>query len=276
MSSPRPLLAFDLDEVVGEFVAPLCSFHNEAFGTSLSIRDFHGYEFFRVWGGTAEESTVKVQAFFRSPWFLERIKPLPGAFEVLKELQLHFDLCIVTSRQLAIAEVTKKWVNEHMPGIFTADIGQPAGEPAILFGNAYGLSGPKQTKADLCRQLGRCIALVDDQEKYAIDVGSSLLTDNPAVKGEKQPGLVVLFGDYKWQKWQVHDKEPPADYADKILTAQRARSIPSPSSPSPSSGAGAMPSDDDAAAVERPSGVVRVADWEVLKKVLLSLAGVRA
>jgi 5' nucleotidase, deoxy (Pyrimidine), cytosolic type C protein (NT5C) len=287
----RPIVAFDLDEVLGEFVAPLCHFHNETYGTILTIDDFRSYEFHLVWGGTVEESTTKVQAFFRSPWFQERIEPLAGAMEVLKELKAYFDLVVVTSRQHSISEATKVWVAKHYPGIFDTDIGQPAGGPAILFGNSYGVTGVKKSKSELCRSLGRCCALVDDQEKYCVDVAATLLdradeTSSPAVflknaEGKLEPGLVILFGSYRWQSWRVEDNEPPASYSAQ-LPPQLVH--PAPTTPSPvetdaaTSGAGCVASapSADAGTVGRPSGLVRARDWSQVRKLLLSLAGVSA
>lgn len=43
-----PLIAVDLDEVLGSFVAPLCEFHNETYGTSLKLSDFTSYRFCEV------------------------------------------------------------------------------------------------------------------------------------------------------------------------------------------------------------------------------------
>ena len=41
---PRTI-AVDLDEVLGKFVEPLCQFHNERYGTTLSESDFFSYAF---------------------------------------------------------------------------------------------------------------------------------------------------------------------------------------------------------------------------------------
>lgn len=43
-----PVLALDLDEVLGSFVSPLCDYHNEKYGTSLKVSDFHSYVFSQV------------------------------------------------------------------------------------------------------------------------------------------------------------------------------------------------------------------------------------
>lgn len=41
-------IAVDLDEVLGAFVAALCTFHNEKYGTSLTVSDFFCYRFREV------------------------------------------------------------------------------------------------------------------------------------------------------------------------------------------------------------------------------------
>lgn len=59
-ANAKPVVAVDVDEVLGKFVSQLAAFHNEAYGTSLTLRDFHSYHFRDVWGGTDDEATTKV------------------------------------------------------------------------------------------------------------------------------------------------------------------------------------------------------------------------
>lgn len=160
LGSGRPVLAVDLDEVLGYFVAGLARFHNEAYGTSLTPEHFGSYHFRHVWGGDEEESVRKVHEFFASPHFQDGLELVPGAQEALRKLAAHYDLVVVTSRQFAIERETRAWLDQHFPGVFRA----------VVFGNHFGLTGEKRSKPDLCRDLGAEI-LIDDSLRYAQEVG---------------------------------------------------------------------------------------------------------
>lgn len=43
-----PTICVDVDEVLGQFVTQLCLFHNESYGTNLTLADFHDYDFVQV------------------------------------------------------------------------------------------------------------------------------------------------------------------------------------------------------------------------------------
>lgn len=44
----RKTIAIDLDEVLGFFIDPLCTFHNETYNTQLRRHDFTSYKFAEV------------------------------------------------------------------------------------------------------------------------------------------------------------------------------------------------------------------------------------
>lgn len=44
----RPVVAVDVDEVLGYFVSQLCAFHNKNYGTELTPEDFTSYYFHEV------------------------------------------------------------------------------------------------------------------------------------------------------------------------------------------------------------------------------------
>lgn len=64
MTEKKPVLAIDVDEVLAYFVPSLAEFHNEYYrcetGSLLTAESFVSYDFCKVWGGTMEESYVKV------------------------------------------------------------------------------------------------------------------------------------------------------------------------------------------------------------------------
>ena len=179
----RRVTGIDLDEVLGGFVPAIALWHNATHGTELTADDFHSYKFCDVWGGTNEESVDKVHAFFDTEYFTG-IAPVPGAREALEELKEDFDLVVITSRQHAIQDETRRWLDAHYPGIFRK----------VLFGNHWSKDCPdptimnasKRTKEEMCKEVG-AVALVDDAVGYAFGCSSAV---------EK----VILFGNYSWNQ----------------------------------------------------------------------------
>jgi len=174
-----PIVAVDLDEVLGQFVKKLAEFHNHKFGTRLGVSDFYSYSFALVWGGTPSESAVKVLQFFRTRYF-EDIPPIPGARDILHSLKHKYNFVVVTSRQHFIAAHTRRWLQTHYPGLFCD----------IVFGNHWAFNGKKFTKPELCEKVGAS-ALIDDSLSYATEC--SILQDFK----------VVLFDwnlAYPWNK----------------------------------------------------------------------------
>eukprot|EP00741_Cyanophora_paradoxa_P005835 tig00000113_g5654.t1 len=183
----KPVIAVDLDEVLGQFVVPLVEFHNATYNTQLKLQDFHSYTFCEVWGGTNDEATEKVHAFFESKYFQD-IPLVPGAHDVLEEFRDRYDFVVITSRQSAIEQITKEWLARHYAGIFKG----------ILFGNHYGLTGAKRSKPDMCGDVGARL-LIDDSLVYAKQCAAH--------------GIEVLLfdweGRYMWGKCAPGESEPP-------------------------------------------------------------------
>ena len=93
------------------------------------------------------------------------------------------DFVVVTSRQHCIEEQTRKWLQDHYPGIFSN----------IFFGNHWGV-GAKRSKVELCEEAG-AKALIDDAVEYSVQCAPHLQR-------------VFLFGDYAWNR-HTHRTLPP-------------------------------------------------------------------
>eukprot|EP00172_Hildenbrandia_rubra_P002934 Plantae.Rhodophyta-Hildenbrandia_rubra.ctg4181.p1 GENE.Plantae.Rhodophyta-Hildenbrandia_rubra.ctg4181~~Plantae.Rhodophyta-Hildenbrandia_rubra.ctg4181.p1 ORF type:complete len:204 (+),score=25.49 Plantae.Rhodophyta-Hildenbrandia_rubra.ctg4181:224-835(+) len=158
----RPVVAVDLDEVLGHFIPPLADFHNENYGTKLTVSDFHSYRFCEVWGGDDQGAIEIVHSFFDSKHF-EDIPVVPGAVEGVNELKNRgYQLAVVTSRQHAIEKKTRDWVFRHFPNVFEA----------LHFGNHWGLEGKKTSKPDLCKKIDATV-LIDDSLQYAVQCANA-------------------------------------------------------------------------------------------------------
>ncbi|CAO3564619.1 unnamed protein product [Mortierella alpina] len=183
-NSPRKVIAVDLDEVLARTTLAIADFHNDTYGTSLTMDDFVSYDYTQVWGGTREESIAKWRLFFNSPYFL-KVEPVEGSLETLKLLKARrFSLVIVTARQQFVADLTKKFVDRHFPGIFES----------IYFANHFLTEEEKLTfiskpKSVICRDVHAQL-LIDDSLENATEVANAGI---PVL-------LFDLQGAYKWNK----------------------------------------------------------------------------
>jgi phosphoserine phosphatase len=186
------VIAIDLDEVLGQFLMQLSKFYNAnacqfsfAIPTSLQPADFFSYRFSDVWGGTDEQSIEIVEAFFNSPCFLDGLPLVPGALEGVKALKdAGHELVIVTSRQLILEEVTRRWVDDNFP---------PGTFSRVVFGNHWGATGRKVSKPELCRELNAEL-IVDDAVVYCKQCADGGMR-------------ALLFGEYAWNR-NDDEKEP--------------------------------------------------------------------
>jgi uncharacterized HAD superfamily protein len=173
-------IGVDLDEVLADYLTAVLKYYNPTKGTNLKREDFFSYDFWKVWGGTVEEMIDELYAFYQSPYF-KSMGLVKGAKEGIEELRKNHDLFIITSRQDDISEVTRNWVEENFPGVFSG----------VYFVNNYSRSGQRRTKVEVCDQL-KIEVLLEDQTKYALEC----VSDNRKV---------ILF-DYPWNQ-ELNQKE---------------------------------------------------------------------
>jgi predicted amidohydrolase/uncharacterized HAD superfamily protein len=126
--------------------------------------------------GSPQECLVKMDEFFESVHFNERLFPVTDAFRILNQLKNDYELHIVTARLTRLEEVTKRWINTHFPNIFHE----------IHFGNHYSTSGKSRSKSQMCKEIGAKL-LIDDSLVYAQQC-------------IKEGIKVILFGDYPWNR----------------------------------------------------------------------------
>lgn len=96
----------------------------------------------QVWGVSVEECSAIVDAFFLSSHFTDHLQPIPGepsylhhgktssccnsiagllagALAALQQLQLTYDLHVVTARQFKLEQLTRTWLARHFPGMMS-------------------------------------------------------------------------------------------------------------------------------------------------------------
>ncbi|KAI8366960.1 hypothetical protein EDC96DRAFT_507584 [Choanephora cucurbitarum] len=203
MKEARKVVAVDLDQTLAHTLESLVQWHNDTYQTNYTLADFNTYDYWKVWGGTREESCLKVREFYESEHF-EQIEPIRDfALEALKMLKRrNFTLVIITSRQQFIASKTKKFVDKHYPGIFES----------IYFCNldlssAEQLEYISKPKSLICQEIGVDV-LIDDSLDHALDCASL--------------GIDILLYDRQGQyRWNHEDRLSSNDKKTLISTSQR-------------------------------------------------------
>lgn len=176
----KPVLAIDIDDTLGPLIPSIAEFHNHKYGTSFKIEDFISYQFVDVWGGTKEDTILKVSAFFESS-YITKFYPFQGAYETLSRLKLDFDLHVVTARQNSVEDLTRKWINTFFPGIFTD----------IHFGNHFSPGDSiTRSKSEICQSINAKL-LVDDNVGHAVDCVT------------KANMHAIVFGQYGWNRDEI-------------------------------------------------------------------------
>jgi 5' nucleotidase, deoxy (Pyrimidine), cytosolic type C protein (NT5C) len=206
------IIAVDLDDTISLTNLSICQWHNENYGTSLSIDDFHSYYYWKNPGwGTPVEAISKVHRFLESP-AARKIPPIPGAQRGTKRLkEAGYRLVVITARMHSIAADTVDWVEEHFPGIFETvyftsafqalDHVAPGEELQdshnLTHKNASShLTEPRggrlpaysiaRKKSDVCLHVG-AIALIDDAIENAFDVYEN-----------SREVECLIYGTWKW------------------------------------------------------------------------------
>jgi 5'(3')-deoxyribonucleotidase len=206
------VIAIDLDDTLSYTNLTICKWHNDKYGTNLSIDDFHSYYYWKNPGwGTRAEATAKVREFLLSP-IANEIPPIEGAQRATKRLkEAGYRLVVITARMHDISQDSVEWLEKHFPGIFetvyftsafqTAEkdteelVTEISGPPAHKHTNSHptdprgghipAFSIPRK-KSDICLHVG-AIALIDDAIENAFDV-------------HQNAGVVecLVYGKWKW------------------------------------------------------------------------------
>jgi len=151
------IIGIDIDEVLAEFLEAYCNFFNEKYGTKFTWENFHSYSFWKVAGGTREETTNDVHEFHKTKYF-SKINPVEGSIEAINELKNGNTLYAVSSRQDHLLSDTTQWLEKHYPKMFDG----------IYLTNHLAKSQPKKTKKEICAIL-KVDVLIEDQPKFAVE-----------------------------------------------------------------------------------------------------------
>lgn len=167
-------IAIDVDDVLAMHYEALVDFYNSTYDADLRLEDYTTDHWSNVWGLDEAETRKRAEAFADSGLHLDFLLKR-GAQEAVKKLREHYTLVIVTARRQQNVKPTLIWLTKHFPDVFAETRFLPIWE-----------TDTKQTKADICKELGADV-LVDDSIKHCGIAAS---------EGMK----AVLFGDYPWNR----------------------------------------------------------------------------
>jgi hypothetical protein len=223
MTSSENIIAIDFDDTLSYTNLTICKWHNEKYGTNISIDDFHSYYYWKNPGwGTPAEAAAKVREFLLSP-IANEIPPIEGAQRGTKRLkEAGYKLVVITARTHDVANESLEWLEKHFPGIFdtiyfTSALREDAeqlateisGPPAHKHTNSHptdprgeyipAYSVPRK-KSDMCLHVG-AIALIDDAIENAFDVYENARTVKCLVYGQWKWNVTLHRMDREEDQW---------------------------------------------------------------------------
>ncbi|KAF0902025.1 hypothetical protein E2562_011849 [Oryza meyeriana var. granulata] len=92
----KMVVAVDVDEVLGSFLAALNRFIADRYSLNHSVSEYHVYEFFKIWNCSRERANFLVHEFFTTHYFQDGIHPIPDARDALQNLSSFCSLSVVT------------------------------------------------------------------------------------------------------------------------------------------------------------------------------------
>ena len=173
MSSKKPIIAVDIDDVILAETAYIVKYSNENWGHSL-VADDYIEDWRKMWGVDDEELQKRVRVL-HAPGVQTSYDMIEGALETLGHLAQHFKLVVLSSRRENVRQETIDWVNTFLPNIF-ADFYFTG------FWDSGGQNAHLLTKGELVKSIGASY-LIDDQPKHCFAA---------AEEGVQ----AILFGDY--------------------------------------------------------------------------------
>ncbi|KAF5375195.1 hypothetical protein D9758_000028 [Tetrapyrgos nigripes] len=192
-TSSGPVIAVDLDDVLSQTNAKVAEWHNEKYGTKMTLSDFYYYYYWKnPYWGDLQETFRKVNDFYATKQIFEA-SPVPGAREGVQALRdMGFRLIIVTARTTDVKEESWKWVERWFPGMFDSVVCTSQFKDANKAGHEV---TTKLSKAQVCADLKACL-LIDDSAENAFQVATSSMSN--ASPAPSTP--VLLFGQYEWNR----------------------------------------------------------------------------
>lgn len=174
-------IGVDIDDVIADLIPSVIDFFNEKLGTSFTKEDFFSQDYASVMK-KPEKETHKLMSEYIEDGHLEKLIPLEGSREALKDISNKHKIYAVTSRIPPAEKSTRTWLDKHFKGVF---------EDIHYSLNSYVNTDRKLTKKEICLNLEVDVMVEDD-------VGYATLFEDCGIN-------VILF-DQPWNR-SFNDKE---------------------------------------------------------------------
>lgn len=183
-------IAVDIDEVLADTLSAYLERYNKLFETKYKREEFYEYRFWKIHGGTRDEAIRHFSDFMNERG--ERVLPFHGAFDVLHSLKNAHEFISITSRPRYFSELTKRWVRENFPEIFSD----------IYFTNAYASDGSAEVRKVVVAQEQKVELLIDDDLGHCVECASAgihaYIFDAPWNRNGKLPSGVERI--FSWEE----------------------------------------------------------------------------
>ena len=177
-------IAVDIDDVLSSHSTVFLRYHNENYGTNLTIKDFqvpgeYKNYYGQVMGVGEEEGQRRFQKFLDKKVSLKQMVIPKATVKILEDLKRRFRLEIITARGEDYQKGTEAWLEKHIPNIFDG----------VHFVELWDREDRKATKALICQEIGAGY-LIDDSVEHCT------LAHEAGVQA-------LLFGEYGWNMTQA-------------------------------------------------------------------------
>jgi 5'(3')-deoxyribonucleotidase len=116
MSERKPRIAVDMDEVLADPIAKFIKLYNRDYNTPLDLKIAPGNELALH---VPEHARMKVREYINEKGFFRDLDIMPGAVEVMRELQKKYEVFIASAAMEFPNSLHDKyeWLAEHFPFI---------------------------------------------------------------------------------------------------------------------------------------------------------------
>lgn len=174
MRKKQESVAIDIDDVLADLHPLLNVFYNRTHGTNFRVEDYRHYDLEKTWGGTKEEADAVIEAFFKSPDFLE-ISPILYSIEGVEYLGRKKRIFSVTSRPESIQRETNDFIKRNYGNYLFR----------VFYTGQHNVAASKINKLNTCVERGADI-LIEDCLETAISCAEG--------------GIDVLLFDAPWNQ----------------------------------------------------------------------------
>ncbi len=175
----KPVIVVDIDDVLAAGAQAFIDYSNQKYGTHLTIEDYQD-SWDKTWGVNLEETHRRAIEYHQLKIHAQ-YPAISGALEVLKQLKKHFTLKLLTTRRDSINQLTRDWINQYYPNIFSEIV-----FTKFFVDTKLERKDIDRTKGELARELGASY-LIDDQLKNCLSAADNGIE-------------ALLFGDYPWNR----------------------------------------------------------------------------